>query len=311
MGTISGSWSGDVEFQKRQTYISISNIGISDTAGAANTLYVYFGWGNFISTSNFSYNGTSKASVTTSSTRSYPYTINWNGGDARLEGTYQLEIVAPALPHVKMTMDSAIITESVSNGTPCSFYVIVSPTSYDNDSNIFYKSDTYIFILTINVTNPPYNNYDYPIHFYDGSTLLSTLVYRVRSREFEFNYYPASISASGYQNADAMYPQSIVKPGYRSLGWDTSSSATNVVYGGRDVSSLDIPEDVIPYSSGLNLYSVWEKIESVFIYVGNERKTVTRIDIVTNVNSNNNTITTHTVRSGKIYDGTTWREFSL
>ncbi len=310
MGSIGDAWTTEVEFQNRQTNISLSNIGITGTAGSGNTLYMYTGWGTFTSTSNFTYNGSSKTKLSTTGSHGSTYNISWDG-KASLAGSSTLSIQTPALPQVSFTMDSANISESISNDTYCSFYIVISPSDYSNDTNLLYKSDTTIFILTIHVINPSYNDYNYPIYFYDGSTLLGSLTYTIRSRSFEFNYYPESINRSNYQNADSMFPQSIVKPGYRSLGWDTSSSATTVVYGGRAVSYLYIPANTVPYSSGFCLYSVWEKVESVLIYVNGERRAVTRMDVVTNVNPNNNAITTHTVRNGKIYDGNSWKEVSL
>ena len=307
MAVIGGEYSSSATFSGAMTEAD-ANFNVTNSI---SNRYFYIGyWG-----SSNTYVGTNKfSSSPNGSTTSF--TIQWKNNNTvygTLYGSVKNGTTVPAYgPFVSFTVDYVRIPEILGDGSTIQFLIWTSTSNYDNTWNaLAYATDTTLYTFTVSVTNPPYQSYNYPIRFYDGSNLLATLNNYIYSRDFQYTYYPYSIYKYDYQNADSMFPDSIVKPGYRSLGWDTSSSATNVVYGGRNVSALSIPSGIIRYDSGLNLYSVWQKIESLFIYVGNERKTVTRMDIVTNANSNNNTITTHTVRNGKIYDGTTWREFAL
>lgn len=307
MAVIGGEYTSTATFSGTMTEATAT---FNQTNSISNR-YFYVGyWGP-----SGSYVGTNKYTSDPDG-RTKQFIIYWKYNKTTLgtlNGSLKDGTTVPAHgPFVSFTVSDVQVSENLSDGSSIQFILWTSIYSYDNTWDaLATATDTTLYAFTVNVANPPYQVFNYPIYFYDGSTLINTYTQYIRSRDFEYTYFPNNTSKSNYQNADSMFPDSIVKPGYRSLGWDTSSSATNVVYGGRNVSSLNIPSGVIRYDSGLNLYSVWEKLESLFIYVNGERRAVTRMDVVTSVNTNNNTMTTHAVRNGKIYDGNSWKEFSL
>ena len=152
-------------------------------------------------------------------------------------------------------------------------------------SNLASESGTIYVIFWFSITKPQVYNYTGSIALYDGSTLVTTLTLNFKSLSSSVTTYPYSVDLASDFSVNAQNANRIIsKPGYFSIGWDTNSSAQNVVYGGFNA-NVTIPENTIPVSySGvpapLKLYSVWLQRE-IYLVTGidaNNTPILTRIE---------------------------------
>lgn len=312
-----------ISFIDRESYSDVSIQYDSARDGPALTnypaRYLYAGFGTITESSG---------SYSVTYTGAYTQDGGWSSGGARsleftcsdvleVRGTYTPSIYSPQPGHTAFSIDVVGAYEQLPSRTDYALFLgfsNTSPQTYPNDISLFSKSDVYFYIFRIVVDNPSYITYTYPVHLYtDPSTEYVTLNCQYQTRNtIPPSTYPYILNQPDYQNADTINPSVIVKPGYKSLGWDTSSSATTVVYGGRDtVTALNIPANTIPVSTsgGLNLYSVWKKNDALYVYVNGEKKSVDIASVVTGINGS--TAVTRQLVEGKVFDGTNWRSFQL
>ena len=282
------------------------HITFSDFSVSVDYRYMYTGYGTFTSTSNYSYNGASKYTASSSSgTHTGSYNTSWFG-DASMSGTYTSYFSTPMSygKFQSFTITDLYLYDSISDGATLTWYFAFSNTSYTNNDSLFSKEDVVIYAISISVSNPPYVDNVYHIYFKDGNSLIQDYSITWSGSRDDVYTFPGSYTVSNHQNASQM---GYTKPGYRGIGWDTSSSATTVVYGSKNNSgSFTIPANTLT-KAGYNLYSVWERALNIKIYVGSTLRDVSRAVVVTNVSGT--TVTTKDILTGKIYDGTSWKDF--
>lgn len=283
-----------------EKHITISGLSVS-----LDYRYMYIGYGTYTSSTDYSYTKLYKHDGNSYGTSTQSYTASWDG-DAQMSGTFTTYF-SPPMQYGKIrsfTATDLFLYDTISNGSTLTWYFAFSDTSYSNDVSLFDKPDVEIYAISITVTNPPYINNVYHIYFKDGNnTIHDGSVTWSGSRDDEYTY-PRSLIVHGCQNATQL---GYTKPGYRGIGWDTSSSATTVVYGSKDNSgSFTIPANTLT-KAGYNLYSVWERALNIKIYIGSTLRDVSRAVVVTNVSGT--TVTTKDILTGKIYNGTSWKDF--
>ena len=280
-----------------------------------NLYYLYIAYGVYISDSNWDYilpSGGGKYSTGYGATG---YTsIFLSDGSASFTGSvgYTATQSPARSAYSSIKLSSGVVYDSVpttSSSDPYKFrfYITLSQTDLGNNSkNVIDAPGTISLYIEYDILNRVKNTYRYYLAFYDRSTLFSTQeVGSYLSRDEMSN--PTSIRVSGAQNASQM---GRTNPGYRGIGWDTSSSASTVVYGSKDYSgSFVIPAGVLdPDVANYKLYAVWEKSTNIKIRVGNEWKTVTNISFV-QPDWSGDTGHLRPIFAGKIYDGNSWKDF--
>ena len=300
-----------------QTSISI-NFGDQEISipTSYHLYYLYIAYGAYRSDSDWDYilpSGGGKYSTGYGVTGYTPVYLT-NGS---VEYTGSVGYTATSSParsdYSSIKLTSGFVEDSVPTTTSSDpyvfrFYITLSQTDLgSNSKNIIDAPGTISLYIQYNILNRVKNTYKYYLAFYDRSTLFSTQeVGSHQSRDEMAN--PSSIRVSGAQNASQM---GRVYPGYRGIGWDTSSSASTVVYGSKDYSgSFTIPAGVLePDVANYKLYAVWEKATNIKIWVGNEWKIVTNISFVQPDWGGADTGHLRPIFAGKIYDGSTWKDF--
>lgn len=310
MAYIVDYWEDSYQFSGAQTqYNKILNQTRTLNSGDPN-IYVYLGFGQYTSPSDLSY------TITDSSyywgqggTRHYeiPWTDGTSDGYASLNVaiTDDAGIFGPHKSFEFLNADMIFPPQDTQVDKKCSFYICFSTNDYTNSpSTLFNHSDVIVYVFTLFVYNPPKISQTYPIAFLNGSTQITTSTITYTDSRDTTPFYPNSVTITGCQNATQM---GVSNPGYRGIGWDTSSSATQVVYGSKDPSgSFTIPANTLPNNTNYNLYAVWEKALNLKVIVGGQPKTVSRVAVVTSISGT--TATMKDIYSGKVYNGTTWKD---
>ena len=285
--------------------VTSTSFNTTDTVSNSNYApkYVYFGYWY-----NGAYQDVNKWNV---EYHDGAFTINYApNGDIWAEFNLNISRVTgmPIYPYYNQITAGAVnnISEIFPTNYPVQFIVCFSVNNYSNDwSTLSTASDVTICIYTISITNPAKITQTYPISFYSDNSLIQTIQVSYSGSRDQEQVCPVPMTISGCQNANQM---GVTKPGYRGIGWDTSSSATTVVYGSKNASgSFTIPAGTLSDTTPYNLYAVWEKALNLKVWVNGELKTVTDIRVVTSISGS--TANTSTVTSGKVYDGSSWRDF--
>ena len=234
--------------------------------------YAYFGYGTY-NGSTYTYTPVDsawQASGTLDENVTSQYGYMWFRLNANME-----TMASAYETFYQFSLSSGAINESAPTGTYLVWYVTFSNTLRDNLSSILSDPACGTIAFKFLVYNPPYTTYTYHVYFRDGATLIYDLAQAIRSRS-AWGKYPRTLRIPNAKNATDM---GYIKPGKIGIGWDTSSSATTVVYGGEGTGDLTIPADTIPYNNGLTLYSVWKDGLSLKIVTAISGTTPTLADI--------------------------------
>lgn len=215
------------------------------------------------------------------------------------------EFHAPSnFSELKKITFTGVHVQNISDGVYC--FAVMYPNTNGSDTNVV--------VLRAHISNPPFQTYEYYIHLLsDGSEITSAPIrttYQTRDETAPL-HKPTDTVINDARNAESA---GIQKTGYKAMGWDTSSSAQTVVYGGEGSGSLIIPGDVIPYTNqygGLFLYSVWKRKDVLFVYINNQPVSVAEVRVVTGVNQTTQEAITAKITSGKVRVGSSWKQFEL
>lgn len=315
MGIVDIGWSKEVTFQDTEMYKSFTVDFTYDLGEDSGFKYVYTGAG-YVSGSTYYYSGSGKyGTYSGSTTQSFSLNTYTSDGTGYLtaNGSFYMYFHTPQLYANLKTFSFSNGTVTVSKDTPSGeylFYISFSPNSYSNDASLLSRSDVITTFLKVIVDNPASSEYEYYVHFYSDGTEIATskLTYYTRSG-VPPNYLPDSRYITDANNAESL---GFSKPGYDAIGWDTAQSAQTVVYGGSSGGSLYIPANVVPYtnqSSGLFLYSVWKRKDTIQIYIGNTRCYVVDMYVVTSIDPTTHVVDAKRIKRGRIYDGSAWKNF--